>query len=115
MHPIRKAASDYDNTVTHVDLLWVGDPEMRPYKIKCDKAQDEKCRPSKDRSSYHCDVLAERIYVRCISLHAQDRPQSLRAASNTVCSVGTVTSSKGGENGIGTCIAPMRLTGASIS
>src|SRR5256884_26763 len=40
-------------------------------------------------------------------------PQSARAASNTVCSVGTVTSSSGGENGIRTCIAPMRFTGAS--
>ena len=38
-----------------------------------------------------------------------------RAASDTVSSVGTVTSSSGGENGIGTCIAPMRFTGASRS
>jgi len=38
-----------------------------------------------------------------------------RATSNTVSSVGTVTSSSGGENGMGTCIAPMRLTGASRS
>jgi hypothetical protein len=38
-----------------------------------------------------------------------------RAASNTVSSVGTVRSSSGGENGIGTCMAPMRFTGASRS
>ena len=39
----------------------------------------------------------------------------VRAASETVSSVGTVTSSSGGEKGIGTCIAPMRFTGASRS
>ena len=39
--------------------------------------------------------------------------QSARAASKTVFSVGTVRSSSTGENGIGTSIAPMRLTGAS--
>src|SRR5579871_11025 len=42
-------------------------------------------------------------------------PHILLAAANTVSSVGTVTSSSGGENGIGTCIAPMRFTGASRS
>src|SRR5215468_10713765 len=40
-------------------------------------------------------------------------PQSFFAASNTDCSVGTVASSSGGENGIGTCMAPILLTGAS--
>src|ERR1700722_11179556 len=44
---------------------------------------------------------------------SQDRLHKPRATSNTDRSVGTVTSSKGGENGIGTCIAPMRFTGAS--
>jgi hypothetical protein len=38
-----------------------------------------------------------------------------RAASNTAFSVGIVASSSGGENGIGTCIAAMRFTGASKS
>src|SRR5215467_16193332 len=41
--------------------------------------------------------------------------QSALAASNTDCSVGTVASSSGGENGMGTCIAPIRFTGASRS
>jgi len=45
----------------------------------------------------------------------QDRLIIAFAASNTVCPVGTVTSSNGGENGIGTCIAPIRFTGASKS
>jgi hypothetical protein len=39
--------------------------------------------------------------------------QSARAASNTDCSLGTVRSSSTGENGTGTSIAPIRLTGAS--
>ena len=39
--------------------------------------------------------------------------QSFRAASKTDCSVGTVASSSGGEKGIGTCMAPIRFTGAS--
>ena len=39
--------------------------------------------------------------------------QSARAASNTLFSVGTVRSSRTGENGTGTSMAPMRLTGAS--
>ena len=41
------------------------------------------------------------------------RLQSARAASKTVVSFGTVRSSSTGENGTGTSIAPMRLTGAS--
>ena len=63
----------------------------------------------------HRSICGQSHRILLCQLTCQDRPQSARAASNTVCSVGTVTSSKGGENGIGTCIAPMRLTGASRS
>src|SRR5579864_171984 len=49
--------------------------------------------------------------VRCLIIYAG--LHILLAAWNTDSSVGTVTSSSGGENGIGTCIAPIRFTGAS--
>src|SRR5262249_61134415 len=45
--------------------------------------------------------------------HAHAFRHSARAASNTLCSDGTVRSSSTGENGTGTSMAPMRLTGAS--
>ena len=40
-------------------------------------------------------------------------PQSSRAVCATSSGVGTVTSSSGGENGMGTSSAPSRFTGAS--
>jgi len=40
-------------------------------------------------------------------------PHSVRAAAATLSGDGTVRSSSTGENGTGTSIAPMRLTGAS--
>src|SRR6267378_827739 len=45
--------------------------------------------------------------------HAQAFRHMAFAASKTDCSVGTVRSSSTGENGTGTSMAPMRLTGAS--
>ena len=45
--------------------------------------------------------------------HEAHLPHSRFAASKTVFSVGIVASSSGGENGIGTCIAATRVTGAS--
>ena len=66
-------------------------------------------------------VVAALLIDSCSQLVAQSSKLDYvflhiwRAASETVSSVGTVTSSSGGENGIGTCIAPMRFTGASKS
>ncbi len=54
--------------------------------------------------------------VRCFVRDFADThlfAQSALATSNTLLSVGTVRSSSTGENGTGTSIAPMRLTGAS--
>ena len=48
-----------------------------------------------------------------VDAHAHAFRHSARATSATRCSVGTVRSSSTGENGTGTSMAPMRLTGAS--
>ncbi len=60
------------------------------------------CHRSMCGQSHNFSPCSRRSYDRRAgetpALHAsQDRPQSARAASNTVCSVGTVTSSSGGE------------------
>ena len=60
--------------------------------------------------SFQCHRILQFTILDALGL-----PHSARAASATVFSVGTVASSSGGENGIGTCIAPMRFTGASRS
>ena len=54
-----------------------------------------------------------RLVVIVSSSERQDFSQSAFAASNTDFSDGTVRSSSTGENGTGTSMAPMRLTGAS--
>src|ERR1019366_7154803 len=65
--------------------------------------------------SWQCHKILLSCGAGILARPGYDLPHSARAASNTVCSVGTVTSSNGGENGIGTCIAPIRFTGASKS
>src|SRR5438270_2082106 len=62
-------------------------------------------------------AMSGRLSARYLNAHCSvpDLPHIFLAASNTACSVGTVISSSGGENGMGTCMAPMRFTGASRS
>src|SRR5579872_3321153 len=48
----------------------------------------------------------------CDEARPYTRPHNVLATSTTEAAVGTVRSSSTGENGTGTSIAPMRLTGA---
>ena len=61
-------------------------------------------------SSFASSAKLRELRVLC---HPYTRPQRVFAIAVTDCGVGTVWSSSTGENGTGTSIAPMRLTGAS--